>query len=173
MRRMTIGCRCRIKTLEEMPQRKGPTHYSNEHSWREEYGGREILLLERSSSGGFSFMLLGKGVTELKRETTGIVSGKCAWIDEDNLVLVDADFDTNLDFIDWYQENEDNFCGDCGAWFPDNMKREDPDDGDNYRCPNPECPGARWDNGECIDCGTKLTGKHGDWCNKCKTHIAY
>ena len=61
-----------------------------------------------------------------------------AWIDEEDMVLVDSDFDTNLDFIDWYQEHEDEFCPDCGAWFPENGRN-------NVVCPNQKCPGENYD----------------------------
>jgi hypothetical protein len=171
-RRLTIGMRCRIKTLKEIPSRNGKNgFYSNEDHWRAEYGGQHVLLKERS--GGFSVMLIGKKYTNeriLPKETTGVIENEMAWISENDLIFVNADFDINLDYMDWYQENEDNFCGDCGEWFP-NRGSTDPKTGKNYRCPNKKCPGGRWDNGECVDCGTKLTGKHEDWCKKCKVHV--
>ena len=127
--RLIIGCRARILTLTEMPKRTGPDFYSNEESWRKEYGGQEVLILERSND-SFSVMLLGKGVKKLKKKDPKTTEGSMAWVPEDNMVLVDRNFEDNLDFIDWYQENEENFCGDCGVW------REDKDP-----CPNEDCPG--------------------------------
>jgi hypothetical protein len=173
-KRLTIGMRCRIKTLKEQPSRNGKDgFYSNEDSWRREYGGRQVFLKERSSNGDFSFMLIGKKFEKerfLPKKMTGVVENEMAWISEDDLVFMNADFDANLDFVDWYQVHEDEFCGDCGTWFP---KRglTNPKTGKDYRCPNKKCPGARWDNGECPHCGTELTGKYKDYCRDCKEHL--
>ncbi len=131
--RLTIGCRARIITIEEKPKQTGPGFCSNEDSWRSGYGGREVLLKERSRQ-SFSVMLLGEGIKTLEKEKAGIVADEMAWIDEDDLELVDMDFDTNLDYMDWYQEHEDEFCFDCGAWFPENGR-------DGASCPNQKCPG--------------------------------
>ena len=120
--RLTIGCRARILTLKEKPKQTSVDgHYMNESSWRRDYGGREVLLAERTSgSGDFSVMLLGKGVKELKRKDPNTIVNQMAWVSEEDMVWVNSDFNTNLDFIDWYQENEEEFCPDCGAWFPEN-----------------------------------------------------
>ncbi len=134
--RLTVGCRAHIITIEEKPKQTGPGFYGNEESWREDYGGREVLLVERSH-GTFDVMLLGKGVKELKKKDPHTVVDKMAWIDEEDMVLVDSDFDTNLDFIDWYQEHEDEFCPDCGAWFPKQKM-------DEASCPNQKCPGLAY-----------------------------
>lgn len=127
--RLTVGCRARIKTLKEMPTRKGPKFAGNEDHWRWGYGNREVLLLERSGTSGFSVMLLGKGVNKLKKKDPKTVENRMAWVPEDNLILVDTNFDENLDFIDWYQEHENYFCGDCGAWREEALV-----------CPNKKCP---------------------------------
>jgi len=131
--RLTIGMRARILTLQEKPKK-------NRHDasfWCEEYGGRDVLLTERNSSGSFAAMVLGKGVTKLEKEKTGIVANEVAWVDEDDLILVGRDFDANLDFIDWYKEHEYDFCPDCLAWRPENEFDE--------QCPNEKCPGRLYD----------------------------
>jgi hypothetical protein len=136
MGRLTIGCRARILTLIERPSRNGKKgHFLNEDSWRRNYGGREVLLIERTTGGDFSVMLLGKGVTKLKRKDPNTVVNKMAWIPEEDLVLVDRNFDKNLDFIDWYQEHEDDFCPDCGTWFPD-RGRTNPVTKRDFACPS-------------------------------------
>jgi hypothetical protein len=127
--RLIVGCRARFLTLKEKPARRGPKYFHDEEHWRREYGGREVLLLERSG-GSFSVMLLGKGVKKLKKKDPKTVTNRMAWVPEEDMVLIDCNFEANMDFIDWYQENEENFCGDCGVW----RKDKDP-------CPNEDCPG--------------------------------
>lgn len=129
--RLTVGCRTRILTIEEKPKQTGSGFVSNEDSWRKEFGGREVLLVERSH-GSFDVLLLGEGVRTLEKEKAGIVDDEMAWIDEDDMELIDRDFTTNLDYIDWYQEHADDFCPDCRVWFPDNGR-------DDASCPNQKC----------------------------------
>ena len=136
--RLTIGCRARILTIKKKPKQKGPNHCIDEDSWRRQYGGREVLLTERTSGGKFAVMILGEGVTEFKREDPKTVEGEVAWIQEEDMVLVDRDFDKNLDFMDWYREHEDEFCPDCGAWFP-NRGRCKPDTETWEDCECPKC----------------------------------
>lgn len=153
-KRLTIGMRCRFKPEE-----------AKDHSWRG-YAGHEVLLVERSQ-GSFSVMILGKGKNvELKREDPNTVINQVAWVDEDDLEYADSDFATNLDFMDWYQENGENFCGDCGAWFPNNGGRE-PDTNEDCVCPNEDCPGRLYDSGICPTCRTAAPEK-GDICPKCE-----
>lgn len=145
--RLTIGMRCRFKSKK-----------AKEHSWSE-YAGRECLLQERSSSGGFSVMILGKGTNvELKKENSGTVTNQVAWVDEEELDHIDSDFNANLDFMDWYQEHESDFCGDCLTWRPD--KDED------SVCPNEKCPGRLFDSGICPHCET-LKPEQSNECPKC------
>jgi len=132
--RLTIGCRARVLTIKKKPKRTGPNYYANEDSWRKEYGGREVLLTERISGGAFSVMLLGKEVTELKTEDSKTVADEMAWVPEEDLELINRDFDTNMEFIDWYQEHKYEFCPDCGAWFP-NRGGTNPTTKENYECP--------------------------------------
>jgi len=56
-------------------------------------------------------------------------------------------------------ENDD-LCGDC-------LKPK----GDFAICPDEKCPGRLYDNCQCPNCETVLTGKHLDYCKKCKSHI--
>ena len=164
-KRLTIGMRCRIKTLKEVPSRNNKKGFvGNEDTWRRDYGGQQVLLQERGSDSSFSVMLIDKKFADeriLPKETTGVIENEMAWISESDLVFVNADFDANLDYMDWYQEHEHDFCGDCGEWYPNRGER----------CPNKKCPGARWDNGECPHCGTELTGKYKDYCRDCKEHM--
>ena len=103
--RLTIGCRTRIITIKEKPKQEGSGHASNEDFWRRQYGGREVLLKERSHR-SFSVMLIGNGVKELKKEDPNTITSEMAWVPEEDMELVNRDFDTNLDFMDWYQDNE-------------------------------------------------------------------
>jgi hypothetical protein len=172
-KRLTIGMRVRVLTIKELEKKLGKKIKADDYFWNRNDGGKHALLQERSSSGGFSILTIGdkwKNERILPKETTGVIDGGGAWVDEDVMEFINADFDVNLDYMDWYQENEDNFCGDCGEWFP-NRGVTDPKTGKDYRCPNKKCPGGRWDNGECPDCGTKLSGKHEDYCKKCKVHV--
>jgi hypothetical protein len=134
--RLTVGCRARILTLKEKLKQEGPKFPANENFWRKQYGGHEVLLIERCTNGDFSALVLGKEVKELKKEDHRTVIDSIAWVSEDDLKLVDQNFNANLDFIDWYQEHEDEFCPDCGVWFPENSLTDD-----DVQCPNKECPG--------------------------------
>ena len=132
--RLTVGYRARILTLKEKPA-QGLRRHGNEGSWRRSDGGREVLLVERGHD-SFSVMLLGKGIKELKRKDPNTIVGQMAWVPEDDMVLVDMDLDTNLDFIDWYQNHEEDFCPDCYGWFPDRGRLIN---GKDAVCPNGKC----------------------------------
>ena len=111
-------------------------------------------------------MVLGKGTNvELKKEDSGTVINQVAWVDEEELDHINSDFDANLDFMDWYQEHEDDFCGDCGVWFPDNGKI-DPATDEDHVCPNKECPGRLYDSGICPCCKTPAP-EDGHICPEC------
>lgn len=171
-KRLTIGMRVRVLTLDELSKKLGKKVKEDDHFWNKYEGGKHALLQERSG-GSFSILTIGekwKNDRILPKETTGVIDGGGAWVDEEEMEFVNADFEANLDYMDWYQEHEDNFCGDCGEWFP-NRGATDPKTGKDYRCPNKECPGGRWDNGECPHCGTELTGKYKDYCRDCKEHM--
>ena len=144
-KRLTLGCRARFKKTE-----------AHENSWLE-YAGRECLLMERSSIGRFSVLILRKGKNvPLEKEKTGVIENCVAWVDEDDLEFVDANIDANMDFIDWYQDNRDLFCGDCLAWRPEQGKP----------CPNKDCPGRLYDEGICPSCRTPK-GKRRRYCKEC------
>ena len=149
-KRLTLGMRAKF-----VPHPDGNT------SW-DEYTGQECLLKERSTTGGFAVMVLGQ--SELKREDPKTVENEVAWVDEEELEFVNADFDTNLEFIDWYQENEDNFCADCGAWFPENDGWGE-EAGAEPTCPNEKCPGRLYDQGLCPHCEVPAVN---DECPKCQ-----
>ena len=153
MKRLTIGFRARIKPGT-----------SWDKDW--EYGNREVLLVERSSGGDFSVMILKEGVNvPLLRENDCPVRNEVAWVDEDDRELVDKDLDTNMDFIDWYQEHRDDFCGDCGVWFPNNGAI-DPATDEEHVCPSEDCSGRLYDSGICPYCRTPAP-EEGDQCPEC------
>jgi hypothetical protein len=147
--RLTIGMRCKFKKAGE-----------GEHHWRE-YAGQECLLQERSSGGDFSVMILGQ--KELKKEDPETVTNQVAWVDEEDLEHVNSKFKANLDFMDWYQEHEEDFCGDCGIWFPNNG-RIDPVTDEDHVCPNEKCMGRLFDAGKCPYCAVEAVN---DKCPEC------
>jgi hypothetical protein len=134
--RLTIGCRARMLNT---------SHRS--------YAGHEVLLKERNSNGDFAVMILGKNVKELEKEKSGIVENEIAWVSESALELVDKDFDTNLDFMDWYEQHENDFCPDCLAWFPGNsgFMGKDPKTGKYLKCPNKKCRSNNLEDYEDLD----------------------
>jgi hypothetical protein len=136
--RLTIGCRAKIL---------------NGTRWGEDYGEYEVLLTERSPNSGFAAIVLCKGVKELEKEKSGIVENQVAWIPESALELIDGDFEANLDFMDWYEGHKDDFCGDCGAWFPgnDGLTGKDPKTGEYLKCPNKDCPSNNLEDYEYFD----------------------
>lgn len=144
--RLSTGMRCLIK----------PTCVS----WfDDEKGNNEVLLIERSSSGRFSFLRLGQ--KELKRKDPKTVVGGGAWIGEEDLIFVDNNLKANMNFIDWYQEHEDEFCPDCGAWFPEQGTEEEA--GAEPACPNEKCPGNLEAQGLCPSCATEWESRGFLW----------
>ena len=130
--RLTVGHRARI-----LPPKSNNKDNLQCHDgfWRKTYAGHEILLLERvHGAGEFSVMVLKKGTNVLLKKRNGsIVEDQVAWVPETDLELVDTNLEANLNFIDWYQLNEDKFCPDCGRWFPNNGLQ-------GHSCPNKKCP---------------------------------
>lgn len=131
--RLTVGMRAKFKK-----------DTAESYTWSD-CAGYECLLEERSGK-SFSVMILGQ--KELKKEDPKTVLNQVAWVNEEDLEFVDDDFRTNLDFIDWYQEHEEDFCPDCGAWFPGNGLED-------AQCPNEKCPGRLYDQGLCPYCEVK------------------
>ena len=146
--RLTVGMRCKIKPSS---------------SWYTKGELNEALLQERS---GDSFSFLGLGQKELKKEDPQTVTGGGAWINEDELEHIDSDFETNLDFMDWYQEHEEDFCGDCGAWFPENGSMGE-EGHEEARCPNDKCPGNLHADGCCPFCDPAVSLNNNDECPDC------
>jgi hypothetical protein len=93
----TTGCRCLLK--------KG--------HWNPEGKLRHVLLCERSSNGDFSVLALEEGYTGPLKEDVSIVAGKSAWVDADELEVVDFRLKDNFGFIDWYSEVEEDVCPHC------------------------------------------------------------
>ena len=124
-KRLTVGCRARIKPSS---------------SWKDHgCAKREVLLTERSGR-KFAAMVLpeGKEVQLIKPKVgeESFVQNQIAWVAEEDLELVYREFDTNLELIDWAQENDENFCPDCSVFLG-----EDPApnwEGD-YICPKCGC----------------------------------
>ncbi len=133
-KRLTVGCRARI--LPPAPKNKKDRRHF-ERSWRENYPNREVLLIERSSGGEFSVLLLVSGENvPLTQGGKNVVDNKVAWISEEDMELVDANFSVNLDFIDWYEEHEEYYCPDCGEWTGGELSCLDID----FECQNKKCP---------------------------------
>ena len=135
-KRLTIGMRVRILTLAELSKKLGKKCKSADHFFNRYNGGQHAFLQERSAgSSDFSILTIGnkwKNEHILPKETTGVIDGGGAWVKEDEMEFVNADFEVNLDYMDWYQEHENDFCGDCGTWRPD---------AEGTICPNKDCPG--------------------------------
>ena len=102
MPKLTIGYRCRIKSTSSWNKNWG-------------YGDREVLLQERSG-GEFSVLVLKKGENVPLDKHWETVDNSIAWLTEDDLELVDKKIATNIKFMDWYEEHEEEFCPDCGYW---------------------------------------------------------
>jgi len=132
------------------------------HSWAG-YAGNDVLLEERSQ-GEFSVIVLGQ--KELKKRDPKTVINQFAWVNEEDLEFINADFETNLNFIDWYQERKEDFCPDCGAWFP-KQGGVDPETGEECVCPRKKCLGRLYDSGICPYCETPAP-EDGDICPKCE-----
>jgi hypothetical protein len=131
---LTVGYRARI-----LPA-KSESLKEHQSFWREVYANREVLLIERNRGANeFSAMVLREGkYVPLKKRDGKTVDDQIAWVSENELVLVDTDLKANLDFIDWYQLNDDKFCPDCGVWFPNNGLS-------GHSCPNKKCPSHKLD----------------------------
>lgn len=96
MKRLTLGHRARIKSTR----------------W-DRYDGHEVLLTKRSGK-EFAGLVLKKGVDIPLVKGTGTIIDGVAWLHPNELEFVDDNIEANMGFIDWYEENEDSFCPDCG-----------------------------------------------------------
>lgn len=97
--RPTVGFRCKLKP---------------DSHWTDDFEpGRHMILTERKD-GEFHVLVLPKGFTgELVKDIT-LIDDSVAWIGEGELDVVDGDLYTNMSFIDWYQNVQENECPDCG-----------------------------------------------------------
>ncbi len=101
-RRLTVGFKARLK---EHHRTKRSTGYD-----MSDVCGMEVLLTERSNSGSFAILILNeKGVTKYKKSCK-IIHDSLAWVEEGDLEFINDDVNTNLDFIDWYEDHECSKC---------------------------------------------------------------
>jgi hypothetical protein len=116
--RITVGCRCAFK---------------EDSSWAKDWlePGRHCLIEKRSGGDDFAVFILPKGFTDKLTKDITLHDNSVAWVHMDELELVDRDYATNLDFMDWFEEVKEDICADCGKHFYNK-------DGE---CPDPKCPG--------------------------------
>ena len=123
-KRLTVGYRCRIKP---------------DSSWAEHgYANHECILKERSGA-EFSVLMLKKGTNVELFRGDGTVVDECAWFTEHaDLELVDKEIDTNIRFLDWYEEAEEYKCPDCLHLCMEEFQ-VDLDRDDDFACPKCDC----------------------------------
>ena len=100
--RLTIGMRVRVLTLDEMTELKRESCTLNKI-----YQGYHAIIKERYYN-TFSILTINNKWKEerfLPKETPGVIEGGCAWVDKDCLEFINAEFETNLDCIDWYLDS--------------------------------------------------------------------
>ena len=96
--RLTVGFRAKLKE---------GTH------WAEDFEpGRHVILGERSNE-SFSVLVLAKGFTGKLVHDIKLWCNSVAWIDEEDLQLVDMNLADNLSFFDWYEEVQGKICPGC------------------------------------------------------------
>lgn len=100
--RITLGYRCRFK--------------KDSKQW-EEYRGYECIPTERDN-GEFEVLVLKKGTNVALDKEDPPYENQVAWVDEKDLEIVDRNISTNMAFVDWLQEHQDDFCPDCGGFTP-------------------------------------------------------
>jgi hypothetical protein len=127
--RLTVGYRCRVKP---------------DSSWAKHgYAGHECILVERSSGGDFSVLMLKEGKNVPLSHKGGVVIDKCAWFDETaDLELVDKNLDDNLRFMAWWSEVEEYECPDCRHLCWDDTKQDHTmfeDEHLEWCCPKCKC----------------------------------
>ena len=118
--RITVGCRCAFKETSRWAKGK----------FRDFEPGRQCLVEKRDGS-DLAVFVLPKGFTGKITKDITLHDNSVAWVDEDDLILIDRDYATNLDFLDWFAEIKEDICGDCGKHMTD----------EEGICPDPECPG--------------------------------
>ena len=122
--RLTIGYRCRVKPGS---------------SWCDHgYADHECILAKRSGQ-DFSVVMLKKGTNVALFRGDGTVVDECAWFEEhSDLELVDKDIDTNIRFLDWYEEAKEYECPDCLHLCKDEFEA-DSDRDDDFACTKCGC----------------------------------
>lgn len=116
-RTLTMGYRCCI-------ERENYAMDVNNH---------DCILLKRSRTQGsisWAVMVLGKSMVGRKLKKPfkqEAIWGRLAWINEDDMRLVDANIATNIKFADWASDVEDCMCPDCyyfeESFFDDSKER--------------------------------------------------
>jgi len=97
--RLTVGCRASLKEGAHWAKIFEP--------------GRHVILLERDSDNFTALVLRKRFVGKLTLDIK-LTYSTVAWINENELKLVDTSFNTNLNFIDWYNEVKQDECPACG-----------------------------------------------------------
>jgi hypothetical protein len=95
--RLTVGYRAHIKQKSH---------------WNEMFRNHDVLL-EKRSGAEFAAIVLKKGFNGKLIKSVVLVIGGVAWIDEQDLELVDTNLADNLKFMDWYKEVEEDICPNC------------------------------------------------------------
>lgn len=92
-----------------------------------EYTGYNVILNERSGS-QFSAIVLAKNssVYELNENSH---ENEIAWLDEEELEIVNTNIKRNMKFVRWYEDNKENNCPLCGT-YTENL------------CENAKCKGC-------------------------------
>lgn len=141
-KRIRVTCR---KCLQKVPPKLtvGMRALMKPNKEWSRFVGHEVLLDDRVCGGEFAVLVLGQ--KELKKKDPKTVINHIAWVPEKYLEFVDTYLEDNLAFIDWYRTHEDEFCPDCGIWFPYNGAT-DPKTGQDYICPNEDCDSRNEEN---------------------------
>lgn len=102
VKKLTVGCRAKIKS----------------ERW-DEHNNHEVLLAYRKGK-EFGATVLKEGTNVPLIKDTGTVIDQVAWLHPDEIVFVDDNIKDNMSLIDWYDENGENFCPDCGKFCGEN-----------------------------------------------------
>jgi hypothetical protein len=82
-------------------------------SWAKHFEeGRHVLLQERDC-GEFSCIVLPKGFTGKIEKKISLGRDEIAWVNEEDLVLVDKNLAENFEFMEWYAEAKEDQCPYC------------------------------------------------------------
>jgi len=81
----------------------------------EEFKGQDVLISKRNGN-KFNVIVLASGVKEITLEPS-LFEDEAAWFSLDELEFVDNNLEANMAGINWYQEHQDEYCPDCGAYI--------------------------------------------------------